>query len=66
MWRNQHCPFVFIGSDHSEEKSYKYNYLTCRLITGDEKVKYRNFVNPFLRYALSVTIESLPLDVSSC
>ena len=50
---------------NSEVKNNKYNYLTGRLITGEEKVKYRNFVNPFLRYALSVAIESVPLEVSS-
>ena len=71
MWRNQHCPFVFMVSEHTFSYMYnsevkdKYSYLTCRLITGEEKVKYRNFVNPFLRYALSVAIESEPLEVSS-
>jgi len=50
---------------NSEVKNNKYNYLTCRLTTGEEKVKYRNLVNPFLRYALSVTIESVPLAVIS-
>ena len=47
---------------NSEVKNNKYSYLTCRLIAGEEKVTYRNFVNQFLRYDLSVAVESVQLE----